>query len=86
VGHVSTDQPHSQENTPRLNGQAKDGAGPTCRADTDDTPAVYRIKVERTQEAPGLLTGARRVADTPHGALNYPIYRHKDARRVFFLV
>ncbi len=31
---VSKDQPHSQENTPRLNGQAKDGAGPTCVAGT----------------------------------------------------
>ena len=36
--------------------------------------------------APGPRTGARREAGVPHGALNGTIDRHKDARRVFFLV
>ena len=61
-------------------------ASPSRVPGASDTLAVYHSRVQHTWEAPGLQTGAKREADAPHDALNCPIDRHKDARRVFFLV
>jgi len=83
---VNTDHPRGQDSTQHLHRQAKDGTGPSCAPGVSGTPAVYHRKVQHTRQAPGPRTGARREAGVPHGALNGTIDRHKDARRVFFLV
>jgi hypothetical protein len=70
----------------RLQKQSTGEASPSHVPGASGTLVVYHSRVQHTREAPGLQTGARREADAPHGALNCPIDRYKDTRRVFFQV